>query len=114
MENEDKESLLEIAKRGIDAVDRLSSGIEKLLEEPMVEIDPAPPSCPHCKDINPMIRVEPSDQAISGQIAEFVLIATCGKCKKELYGICNSWVIFPDKKSARVQGQIVIERMLGK
>lgn len=65
--------------------------MEKLANEPLIEITPAPPQCPHCSRINPEIQLDQSSGR--GIISDYVLEATCANCGRPIYAISKEWVI---------------------
>ena len=97
MEHEDE--FLTLMKKGIRSVNKLSKNLERLVDEPMVEIESAPPKCPHCNIINPSIVMAPSDQ-IAGPVNEFILVGRCTNCQNDIFGIATGWLINSDQKTA--------------
>lgn len=87
MDNE----LMKKFDEGLSDVKRIADSLVKLVNEPLIEITPSPPQCPHCGRINPQVQL---DQATgTGAISEFILEATCANCGKPLYAIAREWVI---------------------
>lgn len=101
--------VIEIIGKGIDALNRLSEGIERLVDEPMVEVESTPPKCPHCNILYPTIIVAPTEQLI-GPIDEFILVCNCDNCGKEIFGIVTGWMIQGDKGSAISNAKQIAER----
>lgn len=66
--------LYELLQRGVEAIERLS-------EDPVIQVETMPPVCPHCDEMNPNVSV--NDTAGQGPLAEIVIKATCLNCNKE-------------------------------
>lgn len=73
----------ELLERGVAAIERLA-------QDPVIEIETKPPACPHCEKINPMVRIGVEEEAI-GPMAEFVIKAQCLNCNKLFYALPDQW-----------------------
>lgn len=73
------EGLLE---RGVDALERLA-------QDPVIEMETRPPHCPHCGRINPKIRQSESEG--EGAMAEIVYRFHCLGCNEIFYAIPAQW-----------------------
>jgi hypothetical protein len=73
--------LREFLERGVIA-------LEALAQDPVINIEAAPPICPNCKRINPNVKVE---NGSDGPLAECVLIARCDSCNEMFYAIPVTW-----------------------
>jgi len=71
-----------LLQRGVEALERLA-------EDPVIQVATSPPNCPHCERINPVIRVEES--ANTGSMAEFVIRAHCQHCNSIFYAVPLQW-----------------------
>ena len=76
----DKE-LRELLERGVAAV-------ELLAQDPIIEIEAAPPICPHCNRMNPTVIVEKDSD---GPLGECVLQARCGDCGRNFFAVPVTW-----------------------
>lgn len=74
-----------------EILERIAAGIEKLGEDPVIQMETAPPVCPKCEKINPVIRVEESGGV--GLMAEFVIRAKCEHCGTVFYALPLQWDI---------------------
>lgn len=100
-----------ILENGVEAVTRLTDLIEKAIEQPAVEIEIPPPICPHCRTINPKITV--AEAEATGNLAEFILLATCLKCKKRFYAFAIVWSTHKTHNEIKINVQTHLERVFG-
>lgn len=97
----------------IKSLDRLSSGIERMLDEPMIELESSTPlKCPHCGIINPTVVV-PANDSMQGRVSEFVLLGSCLACGNEIFGISNAWMLYAQKEVAVENLTLLLERVYG-
>jgi len=68
------DALLGLAERAVDALERLA-------QDPVINVETLPPVCPHCHTMNPDVSVKES--AGQGPLAEIVIKATCLTCNRE-------------------------------
>lgn len=68
----------ELLRRGVKA-------LEALAEDPEIRVEVHPPVCPHCEQVNPVVKVKESEA--EGQLAEFVIRAQCKNCGNEFYAL---------------------------
>lgn len=66
--------------------ERIATGIERLAEDPVVNLETTIPVCPHCNTNDPVVMVKESEGA--GKLGEIVFQVTCGKCH-------NGFIIIP-------------------
>lgn len=76
MDDEKLEGLLE----------RIATGIERLAEEPVINMETTIPVCPHCNSHDPVVLVKESEGA--GKLGEIVFQVRCGRCQ-------NGFIIIP-------------------
>jgi hypothetical protein len=76
--------LRQLVERGVKAVERLA-------DDPVINIEAAPPICPHCNRMNPTVKVE---QDSDGPLAECVLVARCQSCNQLFYAVPVTWHMF--------------------
>jgi hypothetical protein len=88
---------------GISVATRIAESLEKLVNEPLIEITPPPPQCPNCGRINPEIQTE--HKADTGNMMDFVLEATCLNCGKPLFAFPSNWVIEGSRTGAIAYGE---------
>lgn len=89
----------ELLERGVAAVERLA-------QDPVIEIETKPPICPNCDKMNPNVRVQESEA--EGKLAEFVIQAECLSCHKSFFAIPMQWEVAISPTEA---GQIISERV---
>lgn len=65
------------------------AALEKLAEEPVIQVETGPPVCPFCEKINPDVRTEESNA--SGPLVEYVVQALCLSCNNVFYAIPYQW-----------------------
>lgn len=82
----DKE-LRQVLERGVIA-------LEALAQDPIINIEAAPPVCPKCNRMNPNVSVE---QGSDGPLAECVLVARCGNCNEVFYAVPITWHMFTNQ-----------------
>lgn len=80
--------------------------MERLAEDPVVELETGPPVCPHCERVNPEIRVQ--EKETTGAMAEFLIRAHCQHCNNLFYGLPIHWLNFRDVDEVRIA---IAERM---
>jgi hypothetical protein len=84
----------------MDTLERIAAGIEKLAEEPVLEMEVAPPVCPHCGVFNPKISVA-DGMGGEGPLAEWFLEMTCQECGAQFYGAPVQWSMHRDTETLR-------------
>lgn len=75
----------EVASKTEELLERMTVAIERMAEDPVIQMETGPPVCPHCERMNPVIRVEESGGV--GLMAEFVIKARCQHCNGTFYAI---------------------------
>jgi len=85
-----REQLL-LMERGVKA-------LEKLAEDPVIQIEGGPPVCPHCNTLNPQVSVHENDG--EGPLALFLLDPKCENCGKTFYAVPLEWAIFEAREEA--------------
>jgi len=71
----------ELIERGVVALERLA-------QDPVIEIEAAPPVCPHCNNLNPKVTIE---KDADGPLGECVLQARCENCGRGFFAIPITW-----------------------
>jgi hypothetical protein len=77
-------------------LERIARGVERLAEDPVVEIESGPPICPHCNVFNPDVHVNADEGR--GPLYEFFVIAECQNCQNTIYVLPIQWSIFASNK----------------
>ena len=77
--------LKRLLERGVDA-------LEKLSDDPVIDVPVKPPVCPYCDRMNPTIKVRESEA--TGPMAEFVILAECQSCRQHFYTVPEGWNVF--------------------
>lgn len=70
--------ILELLQRGVTA-------LEELAKDPVIHVEAHPPVCPHCEQMNPIVKVRESEA--EGKLAQFVIRATCLHCERAFYAL---------------------------
>lgn len=70
-------------------IERIAIALEKLADDPVVEIDAGPPICPHCGKLDPTVRFVSEES--TGKLSEFIIQGTCQECSEILYGSIESY-----------------------
>jgi hypothetical protein len=89
----------ELLERGVNALERLA-------EDPVIQIETGPPVCPFCDTMNPSVRVEESSS--SGPLVEFVIQAHCLHCNQVFYAVPYQWVC---TKTTEEAGEAIQEKV---
>jgi hypothetical protein len=72
-----------------DLIERGVSALERLAQDPVIEMQTGPPVCPHCDEMNPLVEV--SESNARGKLGEVVFKFTCMHCSTIIYGIPLQW-----------------------
>lgn len=70
--------LQELLVRGVEAIERLA-------QDPVIELETSPPVCPHCEQMNPLVRV--AEKEAQGKLGGFVIQCHCLHCNNVFYAI---------------------------
>jgi len=85
---------MELSERAVEALERLASSNERIVEmadeERQANYTGGPAYCPHCGNVNPIVRA-PGGKAL---MADFVLAAHCETCSQVFYGVPEGWAIY--------------------
>ena len=84
-------------ERLIEVAERVAGGIERLAEDPIVEIEAGPPTCPHCQKFNPEVEVRETQG--SGPLFEFFITAICLECRQTFYVLPLQYSTHPNIES---------------
>ena len=87
--------LAEFLERGVSA-------LEAMAQDPVLEIEHAPPICPHCNRMNPIVHVEEDS---NGPVAECVLAARCSSCGRTFFAMPVTWHMFTEKAQVETELQ---------
>jgi hypothetical protein len=87
---------------------RIADGIDRLGQEPEIEIDWGPPKCPHCNAFDPQVEIEEQDG--SGPLSEYYLEPTCGACRKKFFIVIQGYSAHVERDMA---SQEIEERKKG-
>jgi hypothetical protein len=71
-----------------ELAERATIALEALAQDPIIEIEAAPPICPHCGKMNPTITIEEGGE---GPLAEIFFAAKCGECNKGFFAVPVTW-----------------------
>lgn len=63
--------------------------LEKLNEDPVIQVETKPPVCPHCERVNPVVFTREDEG--TGAMAEIVYRFECQHCKNPFYAIPLQW-----------------------
>lgn len=72
-----------------DLLQRGVTALERMAEDPIVNLEIGIPACPHCDTINPMVMVRESEAV--GKLAEVVFQCTCQSCHEQFIGMPTQW-----------------------
>jgi hypothetical protein len=88
-----------------DYLERGVTALEKLSEDPVIDVPVKPPVCPHCERMNPFVRVQESEA--NGPLFEFVIMCECLSCHNVFYAIAEGWNCIAD---ISIVQQLISER----
>ena len=83
-----------MSERANQLLERIAVAVERLAEDPVIQMETAPPVCPHCETVNPNVSTE--DKGGAGPMAEFVIRFTCLNCNHVFYAIPVQWTSVPE------------------
>ena len=83
----------QVTDRFLSRLDRLTKAVESLAEEPEIQMEIAPPVCPHCGVFNPSVRIP---DGADGPLMDCVLQAECGNCGMTMFAVPIQWDMLPD------------------
>lgn len=86
-----EQQMFDLLERGVIA-------LEKLGEDPVIQMETGPPICPYCERVNP--RVRQSESEADGKMAEIVYRFHCLNCNGVFYGIPLHWSMCQDVQQA--------------
>lgn len=92
-------------------IERGVAALEKLAEDPQIEIEAGPPICPHCNTFNPEVATR--DEEMSGPLHEFLLVVTCLNCHNRFYAIPLTWHCVKTHSEAEEEMRMRDERVNG-
>lgn len=90
-------------ERGL--LERGVSALERLADDPVLQLETGPPVCPHCEKENPVVRVE--ERAAQGKLGSWLLQAHCLNCNFVFYALPTQWETTKSIEEARM---LVTER----
>ena|SRR5215510_10428706 len=76
-------------------LERGVSALEKLAEDPLLNMEAGPPFCPHCKAHDPEVGIREAEAR--GPLSQYVVYAKCGSCDEEFYAAPYVWQIYPNR-----------------
>lgn len=79
--------------------DRIATALEKLSEDPQVEIEAGPPICPNCGKFDPEILL-PNQEAARGRMSELIVDCACAACGSPIYIITESYSVHRSRTTA--------------
>jgi hypothetical protein len=88
-----------MSNRAEELLERIAVGIEKLGDEPEFEIPTAPPVCPRCGKLNPVIHA--SENSGTGPMAEMFIQAQCTHCGCVWFAVPQGFVNFETEDDLR-------------
>ena len=70
----------EVEAKLLEILERIATGVERLGEDPVVNMETSIPVCPHCNQNDPVVMVKESEGA--GKLGEIVFQVKCGRCQE--------------------------------
>jgi hypothetical protein len=78
-------------------LERGVAALEKLAEDPVLQIESGPPICPFC---NHIAEVALDQDAGEGPLAVFLITPTCLHCHNRFFAVPLEWAIFAAEEDA--------------
>lgn len=89
----------------------IAESLKKLADEPLVEVEPAPPQCPNCGQLFPTVVSDDSeDEANEMPISEIILTGKCKRCSQPVFAVPVQWVVHQNRQEALDHMQSIKER----
>lgn len=85
--------LMALLARGVEA-------LEKLSDDPVIDVPVKPPICPNCERMNPFVRVRESEA--TGPLFEFVILCECMSCNEIFYALAEGWNCLADIEQLKI------------
>lgn len=83
-----------LCEKLVNAVERLAVSNERIVEmadeERQANYQGGPAYCPHCSRMAPIVMVPTA----TGNMAEYILTATCQHCQGVFFGVPEGWQVF--------------------
>jgi len=96
---------VQMTSRQEELIERGVRALERMAEDPVIQVETGPPVCPHCEKINPTVRVE--ETTATGALGEFIIQAHCTHCNHVFYAVPYQWAV---SKTVSEAGQILKEK----
>jgi hypothetical protein len=75
-----------------ELLERAVSALERLAQDPIVEIEAGPPVCPACGAFNPQVTI--TEGEATGPMFEYFAQVTCNSCQQRFYALPDVWRMF--------------------
>jgi hypothetical protein len=82
-----------------DALSRIADAIEKLADDPQIEIEAGPPICANCGKFDPVIHLN-ATEAGKGKMSELIVDGTCTECGSAIYVLIESYSVHRSRLTA--------------
>lgn len=82
-------------------VERLAVAVEKLAEDPQVEIEAGPPLCPHCGAHDPTVGI--ASEAGRGPLSQVFIPCECLSCGRSFFVVIESYSCHTDLETAKTE-----------
>lgn len=95
-----------LERRELELLERGVTALEKMVDEPALEIqwEPGPPICPSCGNFNPSVTLPPGESE-TGRLGELFLEVRCGECGSTIYAVIDSYSMHQGIETARAELQ---------
>ncbi len=91
-------------QRTHELLERMCVSLEKISNDPEIEIDAGPPLCPSCGTLNPKVRL-PQTEGGTGPLGEIMIEAICASCSHTIYVVIESYSCHNDREKATLEAQ---------
>lgn len=81
-------------------LERGVAALEKLAEDPVLQIESGPPVCPFC---NTIAEVEIQEDQGEGPLAIYVIKPTCLHCHNSFFAVPLEWAIFTNHEDTQTE-----------
>jgi hypothetical protein len=82
-----------------ELLERMANALDKMSNDPEIEIEGGPPICANCGRMNPIVDLSPQPGG-RGPLAEIAIEATCTHCGSLTIAIPESYSVHKSRESA--------------
>ncbi len=100
MSDSNDASTNDLLLRLCNSSEAIANALNKLANEPFIEMEIPPPQSPHCNKVDPLVKLDSVEDNAEGYMTQFLVAGTCGHCNGELYSIPRQVVMLGKRSDA--------------